>query len=555
MIENLRKYTGLIIVIFVILFISFFFLDTSSMRNMGSGQAILKIAGRTYSDKEFKTLGESSMELASGLARSGDYTIYQFLMGLSTGATGQNDAPEKFFIGRMILREAKTEFGVFPGDEEISTYLRSLRAFAGPDSKFNPETYQNFVSKYLGRLGMTEKDLRELASDILASKKISAIVGTGLSMDRDAIAKNLALENQQITGDVARLAITPFEEKINPTEAEIKTYWENISDSFTTEPRRKFTYVVVAPKMPEEPKAVPEAPESIVEAAASEDARKEAAKKKEEEKAKRAADHATARRAKQLETDTLVDDFLFALEQQKGAGFEDLAKANDWNIITSDLFPRSAPPKDLDVNLRSSSRGGTAAEQLFLINETSDPFSKISEAIAIGENQWIVARLDSEEKSRVKTYEEARADARAQLIAEKPAEALKTAANDAVTKIKTLLVAGKSFADAAKEAGVADTKAFSAIISTYRPDEATEPKNLFEAAKSIDPGAIAEVITESDRAFILHVAKREVVKAADAATRIDSEATSATERNETIAFTSWMTARTEAAKVEQLYKR
>jgi hypothetical protein len=102
---------------------------------------------------------------------------------------------------------------------------------------------------------------------------------------------------------------------------------------------------------------------------------------------------------------------------------------------------------------------------------------------------------------------------------------------------------------------VPDTKSFAAITSTYRPDEATEPKNLFEASKTIDPGSFADVILESDRAFILHVAKREVVKAADAATRIESEVTSTGNNNETIAFTSWMTARTEAAKVQQLYKR
>ena len=62
-------------------------------------------------------------------------------------------------------------------------------------------------------------------------------------------------------------------------------------------------------------------------------------------------------------------------------------------------------------------------------------------------------------------------------------------------------------------------------------------------------------ITEADRAFILHVAKREVVKDANAATRLDSEVTARANENETIAFTGWITARTEAAKVEQLYKK
>jgi hypothetical protein len=224
-------------------------------------------------------------------------------------------------------------------------------------------------------------------------------------------------------------------------------------------------------------------------------------------------------------------------------------------VKTTELFTRSEAPKDLDVSLRSSSRGGKAIDQLFLIQETSDPFSKISEAIAIGENQWIVARIDGEEKSRPKTYEEARAEARAQYITEKATEAMKTAANEAITKIKTLLSAGKTFAEAAKEAGIPETKAFTAITSTYRPDGASEPQNLFEAARNIEPGTIAEVITESDRAFILHVAKREVVKEADIDARIDSEATQKTTQNETIAFISWIAAKTEEAKVEQLYKR
>ena len=126
MIENIRKYTGLMIVVFVILFISFFFLDTGSVRNMGGGEAVLKIAGRTYNDKEFRTLGTASHDLAMSLAQTGDFGIYQFVMALTTGGTGAQDA-EKFFINRMILRQAKDRFGVHPGDEEINDYIRSMR--------------------------------------------------------------------------------------------------------------------------------------------------------------------------------------------------------------------------------------------------------------------------------------------------------------------------------------------------------------------------------------------------------------------------------------------
>ncbi len=556
MIENIRKYTVLMMVTLVVLFISFLFLDShSAPGGMTGGQAVMKIGDRTYNDKEYKTLGAGAFELTSGLAQSGDFGLYQFLMGMATGATNKEDAAEKFFVGRMILRQAKDEFGVYPADEEISAYIKSMRAFAGPDGKFNPETYRNYVEKYIGRLGLTENDIRELASDVLASKKLNAIVGSGLSVDRDAVARNLALENQKISGEIARMDLSPFEEKIQPTDEEIKTSWENIQDAFTTAPRRKFTYVLVGPVLPTET-AEEDAPESIAEATASDDAKKEAKKKKDEEKAKKAAALAEERRKKQLETDTLVDDFLFKLEEQKGAGFDELAKANAWEVKTTELFAQAAPPKDIDVNLRASSRGGKAVDELFKIQITTDPFSKFSEAIAIGENQWLVARIDGEEKSRPKTFEEARADARAQYVSEKAGEALKTAANEAASKIKTLITSGKTFAEAAKEAGITtEIHPFKDIISTSRPDGATEPQNLFTTAKSVDPGTVADVITESDRAFILYVAKREVVKEADPGKRLDSEVTARTNENETIAFMSWMNARIEAAKVEQLYKQ
>lgn len=555
MIENLRKYTGLMMVILVIVFVGLLFLDPSVLRNLGvGGGGVLKIGGITYSEKEYRSLGRSSLELAGGLAGSGDYTLYQFMpLGLAMTA-GKDNAEEQFFIARMILRQAKSEFGVYPADEEISAYLRSLKAFSGPDGKFSAENYRRFIDNFMGRLGMTERDLRELASDVLASQKIGDLVGSGLNVSRDSVASQLALHNQRISGEVAKLDLAPFEEKIQPTDEEIKTYWEGISDSFTTEPRRKFTYVIVTPGAVEEAK-VESAPETIADAAASDEVKQAAAKKKEEEQAKRAADAAEQRRKKQAEADTLVDDFVYQLMEQKGAGFEELAKANGWDVKTTDFFAQGTPPKELDLALRTSTGGGKVATELFKIQETSDPLSKISPAIQVGENQWLVARLDGDEKSRAKEFAEARDEARVQYIAEKAAEAMKTAANEAVAKIKPLLAAGKSFTEAAKEAGINEVKEFTDITSTYRPDGATEPQNIFEAARGIDPGSIAEVIIESDRSFILHVTKREVVKDPAAAARIDSEVEMSSDQNKMIAYMSWINTRIEDGKVEQLYKK
>jgi hypothetical protein len=556
MIEKIHRYKGLLVFGLVLVAAAFVFGDFSrGQRNsFGGGVAILRVAGKTYDEKAFNKLGSGPVNLAQMMLRSGDYAPYQFVIELAKGATSENDLAEKFFTGRVLLRDAKAEFGIYPGEEEVSALIRSMKAFAGPDQAFNPKAYRDFIDKSIGRLGLTENDLLDFAADVLASRKLKAILSAGLGTDRDTVAKTLAISKQQISADLARLDISTFEDKIQPTEEDIKAYWEPIKDAFMTTPRRKFSYILVTPDLPEEAAAEPDAPESLADAAATDEVKAAARKKKDEAKALKAAAAAEERRKKQVETDKLVDDFTYQLEESKGADFEALAKTNGWDIKTTDFFTLADAPAELAIKVRASTRGGKAVEELFNIRQTTDPVSKFHQPIAVGDNQWLVARLDGEEKTREKTYAEARADARAQFIADKAAADMKAAAEAAIKAIKTTLAAGKPFAEAAKEAALSDAKTVTAITSSYKPDGATEPQNLFQAIATVDPGGIADPIIESDRAFIVHVIKREVVKDPSSAASIDAAVTSASTQSEMLVFDSWLTARVDDAKVEQLYK-
>ncbi|MBC7980553.1 MAG: SurA N-terminal domain-containing protein [Armatimonadetes bacterium] len=547
MIENLRKYTGVIVVSIVLVLIGFLFMDTGSMRGSQGGSPFLKIAGRNYTDKDFQHLGASPYQLIQSLAQSGDFNLYTFLFTLAGDAQSQDQAVINFFTNRILLRTAKAEFGIFPGDPEIDSFIRKLRAFASPEGDFSQEKYRDFIEKSIGRLGLTEGDLRELASDILTQQKLVEILGSGLAPDRQAIAKKIAIENQQIRVNLARIDIDPIEEKIKPSDEEIKLHWETIQDAFKTEEKRKFTYFIAAPTFEPEPAEIP---------ALAAEATAEAKAEFEKQKADRSAKLADARRKAQLITDEKIDDFLYQLESQKSLSFEDLAKKGGWELVTTEAFPLSAPPEALKVSLRSSSTEGNAASELFRMQATADPFSKISPAIAVGENQWLIARLDETEKSRDQTFAEARAEARAQLIAEKASAALKTEAEAATEKIKAAIAAGKPFAEAAKAAGITtEVTAIPAVNTAYKADPATAPSALFAAVKFTDPGTLADPIIESDRAFIVHVEAREVVKQEDANTAIEAQVKQATDSNKITAFTSWLTAENEAADVKTLYKQ
>jgi hypothetical protein len=411
MIENLRKYTVLIIVLFVLVLIGFLFMDTSAMRDGGGGGApYIKVAGRSYSDKEFNRLGASSYQITQSLAQSGDFQLFSFLFGISGEAEfGSNESMENFFASRMILRNAKKEFGIYPGEEEIDSFIRKLRAFTGPDGEFSQERYRSFIEKGIGRLGLTEGDIRELASDVIAQTKLAEILGAGLTTDRNAVAKSAAIAAQRIAVDIARLDLDPIEAKIEPTEEEIKTYWETVKDAFKTSEKRSFTYVILKPDMPAEEAEIP---------APAADATEEAKAEYEKAKATRDAKIAEDRRKARLEIGTMADDFVNYFVDHKDAVFEKLAEEKKLDVKTTGLFVQADAPEDLKTALRASSTQGTAADELFRMMITSDPLSKISPAIAIGEDDWLIARLDGTEEVRVQTYEEARAEARARLIAE-----------------------------------------------------------------------------------------------------------------------------------------
>ncbi len=547
MIESIRKYSGLMIAVLVLVFISFFFMDTGTMRGMSGAPSVIKIDGKGYTEKEFRKMGSGSSDLIRGIIQSGDFSLFQAFGNFFSG-----EEPEKqLFVGRMVLREAQEEFGIHPDDEEISSYLRKMKLFATQDGSFDAEKYSKFVTDTLPQLGMAERDLRDLASDAIVSQKLQSILGAGLGADRGVVARTNALNAQQVDVELGRLNLDTYQDKIDPKEEEVKAYWEGIQDSFKTAVTRKFTYILVTPKAVAD---VPVEAAAPLAADATEEAKAAAKKAEEDKKAAAAAKSAEERRKNQMESDQLFDDFLAEMENSRGAGFEELAKKNGWEPKTTELFTLENAPAELKITLRASSQGGTAADELFKYNASSDAFSKFSKGLPVGEGQWLIARLDAEEAPRVKTFAEARSDARAQYISEKGVEALKAAADQAVTKIKEGIAAGKSFADAAKEAGITEVKSVAKVTSSHRADGATEPQGLFEAVRYVDPGTLANNIVESDRAFIVYVAKREVVKEPNAAERLDSEVGNQARQNQYTAFDAWLTAKTAEKKIEEPHK-
>ena len=565
MIENIRKYNILIIIGLVVVAAALVIgLQTGSMGGPG-GAPYIKVGARTYTDNEYRQLGMNGQDLVNNLAQSGDFQrMYQFLFSLapdSMFSANAEDSTEQFFINRMLIRQAKEDYGVHPSDEQINDYTRGLAAFRGGNPEYDPEMYARFIEKGLGRMGMSERHFRELISDIIATGHLRAIISSGLQSNPQIVSARNALDQQDISGSVARLELAPFKEKINPSDEELKAYWELIQDAFKTQEQRRFSYVLVGPEPVEEQASTDEPKEpTLAEAAMTDEQKAKAAKEKAEKEAAKAAEIAEKKRVAQRKIDVLVDDFTYRLEENGGEGFEELASEENeqkpkWEVKSTDLFSTDNPPKDLDLPLRSSGRGGNAIQQLFRIKITTDPLSKFSQPLAVGENQWLVARLDETVASRVMTFEEAREQVRKQYIDEKAIEALEKAMDEAAEKVTAALDAGKDFAEASVSSGLTEVEPFDKTGPSSRPAATVFPNGLFQLARTIAPGKTSETIVQGDHAYLIHVSKREVLEGVNEPETLNNQLSISANQNAMAAFADWLKLQAESANVERLYAR
>jgi predicted protein tyrosine phosphatase len=506
MIENLRKYPGVIVAALVAVCLGFLLMDSQNFFRSASEKAIT-VDGYTYNHSEFRRLGQSSMQLLPRVSQQSGYMAMFALMGKAATSSDREDlAAKNFFVNRMLVRKAGKTLGLIPSKEAIATYLQEESSFAQPSPTdmgkkvFNSELYQNFIKNGLGQYSMSERDFLDLVRDLITYEKINELLGESIEVNRDAARAETLADAQKIDVQFIEYKMADYEPKQSPTEEEVKAFWELKKDAYKTDTRRRFSYLLLTPQYPAGAEKAPEPPKP---AKPGEAAPEPSAADKEITKKRKEAENIVADR---------LDAFLEDLEQRPGSDVAALAseaKFGDWK--TTDFFHTNNIPDDL---LKISLRAGEQKNMnqlLFGSKITSDPLSKILYITTASEEQLLI-KIDAEEATRVKTYEEAKVEAKLDLIKENAIKQMKEEAETARKSLAEAITAGKSFADAAKEAKLTTTAAKELTKSATMPNQ-PHAKALFDAARLAKPAMILEKTKPSGESeLVIFVEKRVVVQ-------------------------------------------
>ena len=576
MIENMRKYTALMIIVFVLLIAGFLFTmgpTSGSGAGGGSGPAVLEVYGLSIDEQEYYRRGDRTLQLSSELGlhfyvnfliapdiqqlmqanqlmRYG-YANYYVTMSRNLDQQDFN----RFITNRATLQRAMSEMGLYASEEEVTQSLKTSQRFA-PNGQYNALDYTAFVDKRLGRLGMTEKYLREIVRESICLNKLIQLVGGGLSAPRTAVQDQQEARNQSIT--LARITLDrdDFVEKENPSEEEIKAYWEVHQDAYKTKEQRRVSYILLdQPETPEQEDKKTSSEDKAATETAKIDAENDAEKnrKEAEEKAKKAAEEKkkAARIAVMRDVEAISDKIVQKINDKLPLDFEAISAEYNQTLVKSDLFTQDSPPAELkDLSLRgNSARGRNILDEVFSMAMTSDPYDLVSKPFRVGETGWIIFRLDEIIEPVLLDYTAARAKARAQLISENATKKVKNAADEARVKILASMKSGKGFDVAAKELGFTPIQIGPYSTDGIAPKNEPSYRQLHQTASGLNIGDVSEAIHENDRSLIIFVENREIEDTEQNKNMVDSMVDSSKGELTVRSFMNWRDSQFQKAKV------
>lgn len=576
MLENIRKYTGLMFVVLILLFVGLVFLQSSgSQRGYGSGPVVLQVDGRGYTQQEFERLAVTPLRLLQDLSTQSyqarfAVSPYLYQLAIPPDALSANDVdPRLFLANRLLLQQSARELGIHPSVPEIEQYLRES-IFVNQDNTFNATAYDKYVGGALRRLGMSVRDMNNTVREIITLARLTDIVGSGLEASHSAVREDLADNKQQITYKLVTFPASKYEVDETPTDEEVKTYWEENRGRYLSDAQRRISYIIATPDFDAllAEKKTQQAETETEEAAKTEDEGTDETDDQADEGTDETTDEPATTSEEIVEIVTLnneerdnaikmegerIDEFWNALNTADKMDFEGAAANAKFEIKTTELFTKASCPPEFRIATQGIQRR-RAVDLIFDDDIGITPMDTISDVYKLGADQWLLYRLDEIVEAKELDFKAAKEEARLDLVQERSREMMTVKSEEARNAILEAMAGGKSFDEAAKEQEL-EVVSRNAVQRDTRPPGEPTPNDLFNLASKVNPGETSEVLNQIDdargvfRSLFVYVEKREIIEGQTTEANLDQRFRSMGSAFRQIAIQNWFAQKYQEAGV------
>ncbi len=443
--------TFLVIVSFVIMYAG----PGSRLQRMNS-DSVGTLYGRDISSLEYRNV----MIQFDVLRTLG---MIDVVIHLAQNARSMQDAMDNYVWNTLVLRHEADALGILPSDSQILEAIQQIPAFQ-TRGQFDNTRQTQFLEMYLRPRGIDDKRFEQIVADSLRLKAVRNALAASYTPAPDEIDTAYRQQYQKIQTGLLRFAKADMEKTIQISDEDLKKEYDARKETLKTKEKRKVDFVQFPLPTPDKDGKRPEA---------------EAMQKL----ADRAADFAGA-------------------VMEPNAKFEDVAKKFEAEIKSTGFFELGDTVKELG----SDPRIAAAAFQLSKDKPSSE---------AIGSSSgYFIFHLKDTEAARPLSLEESKEKLTGSLKADRTREALSIKVSEARKKIEESIKSGKSFADAAKEAGlkVESPEPFSRAESKLTGESASLIQN---AAADLKDGQLSTPVEGVAETLLIHVEKRLPIDPAD----------------------------------------
>lgn len=242
MLQLIRKYQyTLMLFVAVIVILAFSVWGGYTGGATPGSASMLRVYGRDYQRDDFQRLTQTR-ELAEMLGQ------FQFTTMLANIDPRFGDPQQRntldFVVNLIVMREEAPKLGIRVTGEEVREWVQSLPVFQ-TDGQFDPAKAQQ-VLRNLGAFGMGQRDINQLAVDVITLRRLTELVGSNISAAPELVDSWYAVRSHMLRAKVVELPFESFEEKVEATDEDIEAFFNANPNRFQRPELRALRYVHLA---------------------------------------------------------------------------------------------------------------------------------------------------------------------------------------------------------------------------------------------------------------------------------------------------------------------
>jgi hypothetical protein len=468
--------------------------NTTDLERVGSN-IVAKIYGRDVMQVDIER-AVRNYQLALALGQ------FELVRDLAGQAQSEDEAANNFIWNLMVMQHEAARLGVEPGDQAVVDRIKLLPVFQ-TEGQFDPVKYSTFMQEQLAPRGFTERQLENVIRDSLRLAGIKELVGSP-AMVMPGEAASALNRIRPLNLEILRWKATSVAKNVQVGESELAEAFAARAQDLQVPEKRSVRYVLFAL-----------APDQ--------------------------RDLAGAERVAVLQkTATATGDLSQALTDG-GGDLVTVAAQKGLEVQTTPFFAADAATGAASEGLDGKVVTAAAAVA-FRLPQGPGNF----EIIQVGNDGFAVIEVAGVEAARPMTFEEARADLLADLIARQRDTMVREAADRDLAEMRAAMDGGKDFAAAARAAGVKPEKVSG--LSVLDRELAPDRRQIAMAAIDMADGTLGSFAPTPDGGFAVYVASRGELDEQAAAEQRPMMENGLLEGKEMLLFAQWLaTARQESA--------